>query len=284
MRKTNLRRIGKFRCIRCPSSSKHIDIKRIMVKLERFSEEKALVHEFGKYILEKQDSALADNADAVFNIAISGGSMNQALYEGLVSDKDIFPHIKWPQWRIFFCDERLVPFEDPQSNYGQFKKIVLDPLVHQGDQLNLGPTVYTINESLIGGGETANKKIAEEYASLLPASFDLILLGCGDDGHTCSLFPGVEYNYLVEEMARKVLWCYNSPKPPKDRITFTLAVVADAKNVAFLVKGPSKKAIMHDVLIVKNSELPSVLVNEIVGAKVTWFLDDTAGALIPQNC
>ncbi|CAI4502365.1 BDM_1a_G0022620.mRNA.1.CDS.1 [Saccharomyces cerevisiae] len=255
-----------------------------MVKLQRFSEKKSLIHEFGKFILEKQDSALTGDADAVFNIAISGGSMNQALYESLVNDKNIFPHIKWPQWRIFFCDERLVPFEDPQSNYGQFKKTVLDPLVHQGKQLNLGPTVYTINESLIGGGETANRKIAEEYASLLPASFDLILLGCGEDGHTCSLFPGVEFNYLVEEMDRKVLWCNNSPKAPKDRITFTLAVVAEAKSVCFLVRGAAKKAIMHDVFIVKNSELPSVLVNEMVGTKVTWFLDDEAGALIPENC
>ncbi|EJS43597.1 sol4p [Saccharomyces arboricola H-6] len=255
-----------------------------MVGLQRFSEEKALVHEFGKYIVEKQDSALAGNANAVFNIAISGGSMNEALYEGLVNDKEIFPHIKWPQWRIFFCDERLVPFEDLQSNYGQFKKAVLDPLVHEDGQLNLGPTVYTINESLVGGGEKANKKIAEEYASLLPAAFDLMLLGCGDDGHTCSLFPGVEFNYLVEEMSSKVLWCHNSPKPPKDRITFTLAVIAVAKNVCFLARGPSKKAIMHDVLIVKNSELPAVLVNEMVGAKVTWFLDDKAGALVPKNC
>ncbi|CAI4036713.1 hypothetical protein SMKI_16G0270 [Saccharomyces mikatae IFO 1815] len=255
-----------------------------MVKLQRFTKEKTLVHEFGRYILEKQDLALAGNDDAVFNIAISGGSMNQVLYESLVTDKNIFPHIKWPQWRIFFCDERLVPFESPQSNYGQFKRTVLDPLVHEDDQLNLGPTVYTINESLIGGGETANKKIAEEYDSLLPASFDLILLGCGDDGHTCSLFPGVEFNYLVEEMDRKVLWCYNSPKPPKDRITFTLTVIAEAKNVCFLVKGFAKKAIMHDVLIVKNGELPSVLVNEMVGTKVTWFLDEEAGALIPQNC
>lgn len=136
------------------------------MKLQRFSEKKSLIHEFGKFILEKQDSALTGDADAVFNIAISGGSMNQALYESLVNDKNIFPHIKWPQWRIFFCDERLVPFEDPQSNYGQFKKTVLDPLVHQGNQLNLGPTVYTINESLIGGGETANS---------LPLSFFFFL-------------------------------------------------------------------------------------------------------------
>lgn len=142
-----------------------------MVKLQRFHEDKALVREFGKYILEKQDSALAGGSDAVFNIAISGGSMNKVLYEGLVNNKDTFPHIKWPQWRIFFCDERLVPFEDPLSNYGQFKKTVLDPLVHKGDHLNLGPTVYTINQSLIGGGETANKKIAEEYASSLPGVF-----------------------------------------------------------------------------------------------------------------
>ncbi|KOG99729.1 6-phosphogluconolactonase sol4 [Saccharomyces pastorianus] len=255
-----------------------------MVKLQRFAESNALVHEFGKYILEKQDSALAGNSHAVFNIAISGGSMNKVLYEGLVNDKDTFPHIKWPQWRIFFCDERLVPFEDPLSNYGQFKKTVLDPLVHKGDQLNLGPTVYTINQSLIGGGETANKKIAEEYASLLPASFDLVLLGCGDDGHTCSLFPGEEFNYLVEEMTRKVVWCYNSPKPPSNRITITLPVIADAKNVCFLARGSSKKDIMHDVLIIKNSELPSVLVNEMIGTRVTWFLDDAAGALIPQDC
>lgn len=61
-----------------------------MVKLQRFSEKKSLIHEFGKFILEKQDSALTGDADAVFNIAISGGSMNQALYESLVNDKTFF--------------------------------------------------------------------------------------------------------------------------------------------------------------------------------------------------
>ena len=99
----------------------------------------------------------------------------------------------------------------------------------------------------------------------------------------CLLYQPVSYTHL-DVYKRQVLWCYNSPKPPKDRITFTLTVIAEAKNVCFLVKGFAKKAIMHDVLIVKNGELPSVLVNEMVGTKVTWFLDEEAGALIPQNC
>lgn len=244
-----------------------------MVEVNKYSDKQSLARNVGEKILECQDKALSGK-DA-FNVAISGGSLVNVLKSSLVDDEELAPKVKWAQWKIYFCDERLVPLDDPQSNYGAFKEAVLDPLSHHGDHLNLGPTVFAINEALVKQGSHQNEKIAEEYESLLPDAFDLLLLGCGPDGHTCSLFPGEKHKYLLEE-TKKVAWCHDSPKPPKDRITFTLPVLAAARNIVFVAEGESKQQIMRRIFDLKDRSLPTALINASYPEKVCWFVNDEA--------
>ncbi|QLL30283.1 hypothetical protein HG536_0A01000 [Torulaspora globosa] len=256
----------------------------LMVEVYKYSEKQVLARKVGEFIVECQERALAADGNSTFTVAISGGSLVNVLRASLVDDDELSAKVKWSKWQIYFCDERLVPLDDPQSNYGAFKTAVLDPLSHHGDHLNLGPTVYAINEALVQQGSHQNEKIAEEYASLLPAAgFDLLLLGCGPDGHTCSLFPGDAHRYLLEETSKTVAWCRDSPKPPSDRITFTLPVIARSRNIAFVAEGSSKQQIMHKIFDDRNVSLPTALINASYGEKVRWYVDDDAFARVADS-
>ena len=105
--------------------------------------------------------------------------------------------------------------------------------------------------------------------------FDLILLGMGSDGHVASLFPG---HSVLEEKDEWVTFITNSPKPPPERITFTLPVINSASNVAIVVTGENKAETVH--LAIDNVGpdcplLPARLVQPKKG-KLAWFLDKYA--------
>lgn len=249
-----------------------------MVTVHQYDDSSELASSVGRFIVDQQDKALKQHGS--FYIAISGGSMSKVLQKALVLDKEISAKVQWGKWHIYFSDERLVPLDHEDSNYGLFKKSVLEELTRR--QI-AGPVVYTINESLVQEGKTENKKVAEEYESLLPRNgpFDLILLGCGPDGHTCSLFPGSKHKYLLYEQQKAVEWCHDSPKPPSDRITFTLPVLKSALQVAFIAEGSSKKPIMKEIFIDKNQELPCAIVNTLGPEKTHWFVNSAAVEGLP---
>ncbi|CAI4064052.1 6-phosphogluconolactonase SOL3 SKDI_08G2100 [Saccharomyces kudriavzevii IFO 1802] len=241
-----------------------------MVTVRVFSERASLTHQLGEFIVKKQDEALQRKSD--FKVSVSGGSLINALYESLVADASLSPRVQWSKWQIYFSDERIVPLTDADSNYGTFKKIVLDKLPSTV-QVNVHP----MDESLISNdGAESRDNIAAQYEQILPQSLDLVLLGCGPDGHTCSLFPGQKHKYLLEETEKRVAWCHDSPKPPSDRITFTLPMLKDAKALCFVAEGSSKQDIMHEIFDLKNDQLPTVLVNELFGKKTSWFVNDEA--------
>lgn len=237
-----------------------------MVNVHVYSEKDNLPKRLGEYILTMQDEALKKHSH--FNIAISGGSLNKVLNKALVQDKDLQSKISWYQMRVYFVDERLVPLDHPDSNYNGFKTEVLDHLTTK-------PRVYPINDSLLNQGETGYALIAQDYEGLLP-DLDLILLGCGPDGHTCSLFPDEAHRYLIDERERKVMWCHDSPKPPSDRITVTMPAIEESRNICFVAEGDSKQDIMHEIFDLKNTKLPTALINKELGSKVEWFVDDKA--------
>ena len=141
------------------------------------------------------------------------------------------------------------------------------------------PTIHTIDTKYLDDVQ----ELADEYEKIVVHSFaqrdsvrlpifDLLLLGCGPDGHTCSLFPG---HPLLRETDAWVAPIEDSPKPPRKRITLTLPVVTHAVKVAFVATGGGKKDIM--MRIFEGGEgLPSSLVNEGAGERCSWFVDEAA--------
>lgn len=239
-----------------------------MVKVYSYEDSTDVATSVAQFILQRQTESLSTKS--TFDIAISGGSLGKVLKAGLISNKEIASKIHWDKWRVFFSDERLVPLEHEDSNYGLFNELVLKNLAHEGIP---GPTVFTINESLLHDTDTTtDEAIAKEYASFLPDSLDLILLGCGPDGHTCSLFPGHE---LLKENSVSVTSISDSPKPPARRITITFPVLAASKSIAFVAEGEGKAAVLKEIFGDKKSGLPAELVNEL-SVPVSWFVNDAA--------
>lgn len=207
-----------------------------------------------------------------FKIGLSGGSLISVLNEGLLQRNDV----RWDRWDIYFADERLVPFDDPQSNYGLVKRQLLDLLPE--DQAP--PRVFHVDESLIDDAQEAadayEKTLIRGFAakdSVKLPMFDLLLLGCAPDGHTCSLFPN---HGLLRENLAWVACLEDAPKPPARRITLTLPVICHSHRVTFVVEGSTKAPVIKTIMERPEKGLPSSLVNEGAAGKVSWFVDNEA--------
>ncbi|TGZ84539.1 6-phosphogluconolactonase [Ascodesmis nigricans] len=240
--------------------------------LYSFPENDALQDALFTFVLSHQNSAL--HRHHVFRIAVSGGSLPKMLAsEKLLTS----PEIQWDKWQIFFADERAVPLDHEDSNYALLKSELLDKIPADKPQ----PTVVPIDEKQLNN----TQELADNYEQALVRYFaakdsvklpifDLILLGCGPDGHTCSLFP--EHELLRENIAW-VAPIDDSPKPPKSRITLTLPVVTHALTVAFVATGEGKKEVMRKIFDSENGEgLPCALVNSGSRDRVVWFCDNKA--------
>lgn len=103
--------------------------------------------------------------------------------------------------------------------------------------------------------------------------FDLILLGCGPDGHTCSLFPGHELNRVYD---RAVAAIDDSPKPPPSRVTVTKPVLQGAGEIIFVAEGASKQEAMKRIFVQNDQDLPAAVVNDLAKNPVTWIVSDSA--------
>lgn len=219
-------------------------------------------------IIRLQNESIA--ATGAFHVAVSGGSLVSALRKGLVNNSET----KFPKWKIFFSDERLVKLDDADSNYGLLKKDLLDHIPK--DQQ---PQVFTVKESLLNDSDAVSKDYQEQIVSNVPLNsqgvpiFDLILLGCGPDGHTCSLFPG---HALLKEEIKFVATIEDSPKPPPRRITITFPVLKAAKAIAFVAEGAGKAPVLKQIFEEPEPTLPSAIVNKVATGPVFWFVSDSA--------
>jgi 6-phosphogluconolactonase len=177
-----------------------------------------------------------------FTVALSGGSTPRGLYALLAERAEYRDRILWRSSHFFWGDERCVPPDHADSNFGMatsamFSKVDVPP-----------GNVHRIR------GELPGAEAAKDYEEQLRAvfslaagevpRFDLILLGMGADGHTASLFPGTA---AVREKTKLVVanWV---PKLSAFRITLTPPVLNGAELVTFLVAGPDKAAALEAVL------------------------------------
>jgi 6-phosphogluconolactonase len=215
-------------------------------------------------------SELARNAISErgqFTIALSGGNTPRVLYEILA--KDYNAAMDWSHVHFFFGDERFVPQDDPASNYRMVKESLIEHLPIPQEN------IHPINTTFASPEEAAAdySSIILSFFSQEVPSFDLILLGLGNDGHTASLFPGMS----EQEMKEGIAIATRSPVAPLDRISISLSILQNARNVFFLVAGEEKKQILKSVLTdVGNpaSKYPAARVSP--RGQLMWFTDEAA--------
>ncbi|MDY5784507.1 6-phosphogluconolactonase [Corynebacterium sp.] len=165
------------------------------------------------------------HGDGRARIVLTGGGSGIALLNALV-ERDI----DWSRVEVFFGDERNVPVSDAESNEGQARDALLDKISIPTDNIH----GYGLD-----GGDMTDQVLAYERTidDVAPRGFDVHLLGMGGEGHINSLFP---HTSAVAENERLVVAVTDSPKPPAERATLTLAAVTRADHVWLLVSGAEK--------------------------------------------
>jgi 6-phosphogluconolactonase len=221
---------------------------------------KNFVTDAANFIVDQAHKALGERGE--FRIALSGGNTPRPIYAWLAA---IARDLPWERVLITVGDERCVPPEDEQSNYRMARETLFVPAaVPEKSVMRMR-------------GEIDPQIAAEEYQYALDLlatqrdeyiyRHDLILLGLGDDGHTASLFPGTS---ALEETTRRVVANF-VPKLDLWRLTFTLPLINDARQICFLVS-ESKGADLIERVLQGDSRYPASRVQPTTG-DVTWIVD-----------
>jgi 6-phosphogluconolactonase len=215
----------------------------------------------------------------IARLAISGGSTPKAMFKLLADPAQPFlMTIPWDKLHLYWVDERCVGPDDPESNYGVARDLLL--------------TKVPIPESNVYRmeGELDPEEAASRYESVLRNSmklegaespaFDLVALGMGPDGHTASLFP---HTAGLDEIGRLVIANHVAQKDTW-RITLTWPVINQATEVAFELDGAGKADILAEVLTGPRDieRLPSQLIRPSSG-KLLFLLDSAAAAKLPAT-
>ena len=210
-------------------------------------------------------------------VAISGGTTPKAMFALLADSAQPFlQQVPWDKLDLYWVDERCVPPTAADSNYRMTNEVLLS-------KVPLSPERVHRME-----GELDPAAAAARYESTIrntfrlegaeTPTFDLILLGMGDDGHTASLFPHTEaINNLTDIVTANYV-------PQKDtwRITLTWPVINQGREVVFLIEGNAKAQVLHDVLLgpYQPDTYPSQIIRPASG-QLTLLLDSAAASKLP---
>jgi 6-phosphogluconolactonase len=216
---------------------------------------------------------ISSDQNKCLNVALSGGTTPKLFFEQLahISKKK---KVSWEKLHLFWGDERCVPPDHKDSNFGMTK-------ISLFDKISI-PEQYI--HRILGeeNPEVESKRYEVEIKKSLPTvenipCFDWIILGIGTDGHTASLFPNSE----SIKISNKICAVATYPGSEQKRITITLPVINNAKRITFLVAGDSKAQVVDEILNKKysGSLLPASLVNPTKGI-LEWYLDEQAAKFI----
>jgi len=242
------------------------------MKLNIFNTENEVLDALAAHFVKIAGESIA--ARGKFSVALSGGSSPKKLYE-LLASLSYADSVEWEKVYFFFGDERNVPQTDKDSNYLMTKKALFAPLMI--DPAN----VFPIDTSL--EPKDAAKKYEDEINQFFDdeeLSFDLILLGLGDNSHTASLFPFTPVLHDRTPGVRDVFL----PDQQVYRITLNAPLINEARHIAFLVYGENKAIAVHHVLEDDEDieEFPAQLIEPIVG-EIEWFLDEAAASMLKHK-
>ncbi|MGE4298158.1 MAG: 6-phosphogluconolactonase [Desulfovibrionaceae bacterium] len=229
-------------------------------------------------------AAAASIAEAIFHaceargmctLVLSGGGTPKRLHTLLAAN----PAIDWPLVHLFFGDERCVGPSDEYANFRMVRETLCSVVRVPASNIHRIPGELGAQQ----GAATYERELSRFFGPIAgPPRFDCLVLGMGADGHTASLFPGAPGLKDTQRWVTPVLG--PTASPPVDRISLTLPVINNARQVFFLVTGKEKAAALRTVLEPDDAAappLPAALVRPDPPA--IWFVDNAAAHLLHQG-
>ena len=219
--------------------------------------------------VENARQAIEDRG--IFYVALTGGSTPQAMYR-LLAGPEYARQLDWTRIHVYIGDERYVPHDHPDSNFGMAKDCLLNHIAIP--KVNLHPIPTDDAKA-----QQAAARYAEELQNSMPVNsdhfpqFDLILLGMGDDGHTASLFPGTD----ILQVSDKSVAAVYVDKLASWRVSMTYPCLNHARRIMVMVNGENKADILAHVLT-KDSEQLYPIQGVHTAGEMHWFLDQAAAS------
>jgi len=212
-----------------------------------------------------------------YSVALSGGSTPKRLFE-LLAAEPFRSRMPWARLRVFWGDERTVPPEHPDSNFGAADRLLLSRVPIPFENVHRIPAELPLPARAASDYEVTLRRAFRLVEDDLPR-FDLVFLGLGADGHTASLFPGTA---ALNETRRLVVanWIQ---KLDAYRITLTCPVFNRAACILFLVSGAEKSELLADILAERDRapRYPAQLIRPLDG-ELHWYIDRSAGRALDR--
>ncbi|EMY45514.1 6-phosphogluconolactonase [Glaesserella parasuis] len=215
-----------------------------------------------------QEFVLYSQLNRPVHISLSGGSTPKLLFKTLAQEP-YKSQIQWQNLHFWWGDDRMVPPQDPESNYGEVQKLLFDHIEIPAENIHR-----------IRGEEPVEQELAifsQELTACIPnGEFDWIILGMGTDGHTASLFPHqTDFNDPNLAIIAK------HPETGQIRISKTAKLIEQAKRITYLVTGASKAEILKEIQTTPAENLPYPAARIKAKNGVTeWYLDSDAARLL----
>jgi 6-phosphogluconolactonase len=221
-----------------------------------------------------ESARTAIDARGVFRVALSGGTTPNAVYPLLRAEPRV-SRVDWSRVDFFWGDERAVPPDDPESNFGTAYRMFISQLPHvrpeaihrmQGEGPDLDASALAYETEL---------RLAFGVRGDRPPEFDLVWLGLGPDGHTASIFAG------SSAVRVKNRWVVANWVPSRQvwRLTLTYPVIDAAREIVFLATGANKANALRHIRSGR-SPLPAARVR---ARRVVWLIDSAAAGEAPSE-
>jgi 6-phosphogluconolactonase len=210
-------------------------------------------------IMNKFEAAIAKKGQ--FTIALAGGNTPKPLYEAIARQS-----LPWDKVHVFWGDERYVPVEHPDSNQRMARLAWLDRVAIPAANIHGMPTSANNPQIDAEKYEAEIEQFFQLKQGEMP-TFDVILLGIGDDGHTASLFPHTQALHVRD----RIVTVGNKDGQP--RITLTVPGLNAASCIIFLVSGANKQPALEQIFAPEGDEFQYPSRSIQPQGELWWLLD-----------
>lgn len=211
---------------------------------------------------------IGNHPEPVFHLAVSGGKTPELLFKAL-SEKYTESAL-WNKVHFWWVDERMVPPDDPESNFGMVNRILFRQIPIPGENIHrIKGENNPSTEALDYSHQIQHQLTIQDGWPI----FSLILLGMGEDGHTASIFP--DQMHLLE--SDKICEVASHPQSGQKRLTFTAQTINHALKVCFLITGSNKAERLMEILTNhENAKLLPASHIHPLNNDLNWYLDEEA--------